>query len=109
MEEHFLHVLPVNFDQEKRPYLAEEDFDILKDCPSNVRNCINEAFMLADDLDDLRPAFQAYKYGRIPGKNTSHNMVKFYDGSGLETCTGLQLAAGRGCTQSARSRVATPR
>ena len=65
-EEEFAHVLPINF-VDKRPYLAEEDFEILRDCPSEARNIINGAFFLQDDLHDTRPAFEAYTHGRIPG------------------------------------------
>ena len=70
--EETVHVLPVNF-QERCPRLPDEDFEILRDCPAEIRNLIRQAFELGDDYNDLYPAFEAYTQGRLPGMTWHSN------------------------------------
>ena len=67
------HVLPVNFEKDKLPRLADEDFTILREFPTDTRDLITRAFDFGDNIDDLRPAFEAYTQGRIPGIDKQQN------------------------------------
>ena len=69
-EEQLIYVLPNYFEvRASYPNLSRLDFSILRNCPDDVRQRINQVLTLDDSAPtDLFPAFIAFTQGHIPGK-----------------------------------------